>query len=776
MLPYQSPSDIVASAVNAPATPQYSICPRKIWAIRTTAAQLPTIDEVAEPELRLAGLRINPLTGGHSRSTHWLDLCLFHLESGDVVPVAGLPADLRVRRLAWSPDGLWVALALAQDDGLALWLLDVRAAVARRLMGPRLVELIDSPLSWEPDSSGLIARLAPPRRGPAPQEPSVPTGPIIQESYGAERPARTYQDMLKNRHDEAVFEHFLTCRLARIGRDGKTRSLGPTGLILRATPSPDGRYLLVDELLRPFSYQVGHNRFPRRTSVLDRRGHVLRVIADLPLAEEIPVAHGSVRQGPRGVHWRTDASAQLAWAEALDDGDGARDVPHRDRVFLLEAPFDGAPQRWLDTELRYGGVYWGGDDLNLVVSSWYRTRRLKVELAAMGSDVCPVVWDRNWEDRYTDPGVPLTTRNAAGRAVLRRLGDGFTVLMAGAGASPRGNEPFLDKFDLRTGTAQRIWQSQPPFYESLLAVMDPQAQRLLIARESETSPPALSFLSSGAPQPLRHVTVGIDPTPQFREIRKEILRYERDDGTALTGTLYRPATGDGPWPTVLWAYPREYKTADAAGQVRDSPHRFLRVTHWSPYLWCALGYAVLADPSMPIIGEGDAEPNDTYVDQLVRGARAAVDHLVTLGVSERGRFAVGGHSYGAFMTLNLLAHSDLFATGIARSGAYNRTLTPFGFQSEERTLWQAADVYAAMSPLLSADKIDAPVLLVHGDADNNSGTWKMQSERMYGALKGLGKDVRLVLLPHESHAYRASESVLHMLWETERWLAQHLPI
>jgi dipeptidyl aminopeptidase/acylaminoacyl peptidase len=775
MLPYQSPPEIVASVVEAPSQPQYSIGPRKVWAIRTVAAQLPNIESVAAPELGLAGLRINPVTGGSARVSFWGDLALFHVESGHERAITGLPDDARIRRLAWSPNGFFVALGLAEPAGMALWLLDVRKAHAAQLVGPRLVELIDSPFTWEPDSSGLIARLAPARRGAPPPAPKVPVGPVIQESFGKTRPARTYRDLLQSEHDEAVFEHFLTCRLARITLAGKTRSFGPTGLILRASPSPDGRYVLMDELLRPFSYQVGQSRFPRRTSVLDRRGNVVRVVADLPLAESIPVAHGSTREGPRGIHWRPDAPAQLAWAEALDGGDGARTVDHRDRVFLHDAPFDDPPRRWLDTELRYGGVYWGGDDLNLVTSSWYRTRRLKVMKAAVDSDETTVVWDRNWEDRYTDPGVPLTTRNAAGRSVLRRVGNGSSLLLAGAGASPSGNEPFLDRFNLDTGETTRIWQSKPPMYEQLVAVMDPEARRLLLARESETTPPALSLLRAGAPEPFYHLTKGVDPTPQYRGIRKEIIEYTRDDGVPLTGTLYRPAEGDGPWPTVFWAYPREYKTAGASGQVRDSPHRFLRLTHWTPFLWCAMGYAVLADPSMPIIGEGETEPNDTYVDQLVRGAEAAVKTLVDRGVSERGRFAVGGHSYGAFMTLNLLAHCDLFATGIARSGAYNRTLTPFGFQAEERTLWDAQEVYTAMSPLLQARNITAPVLLIHGDADSNSGTWKMQSERMYGALKGLGKDARLVLLPHEGHAYRASESVLHMLWETERWLGRYLP-
>lgn len=224
----------------------------------------------------------------------------------------------------------------------------------------------------------------------------------------------------------------------------------------------------------------------------------------------------------------------------------------------------------------------------------------------------------------------------------------------------------------------------------------------------------------------------------------------------------------------MWAYPAEFKSADAAGQVKDSPYKFNRISYWGPQAFLTMGYTVLDNFSVPIVGEGDKEPNDTYIPQLVASAEAAVDEVVRRGVADRNRIAVGGHSYGAFMTANLLTHTRLFKAGIARSGAYNRTLTPFGFQAEERNYWQAPDVYNAMAPFNYADHIKDALLMIHGEQDNNSGTFPIQSERMYAAVKGLGGTARLVLLPNEAHAYRARESIMQMLAEMNNWLETYV--
>lgn len=780
---YRTPPEPLADLVDRPPTPWVLPGPGHEQMLLLERPNLPPIQELAEPELRLGGLRFHPRQDAPSRRRPANGLALVTIADGVERPVAGLPENPRIDDVVFSPDGTHVAFTHTLDDGAELWLLDVATAEARRLGGARLSLAARVAPVWLPDGRSLVVTLVPEDRGPAPAAPTVPAGPVIQANTGDKAPARTYQDLLEDAHDEALFAHYLTARLACVDLDGKITKLGEPALFWEVNPSPDGRYLLVETLHRPFSYLVPARRFPLRVEVWSRDGDTVAEIADLPLQEGVPIAFGSVPAGPRSFSWRADAPATLVWAEALDGGDAGREAELRDRLFLLAAPFDGEPTPWLELELRYGGVLWGRDDLALVSSWWWKTRRQRVERAAPGSPDEPAetVFDHSWEDRYADPGSPVTVANDRGRQVLL-MGDevgenGTTIFLIGDGASPEGDRPFLDAHDLASGESRRLFRSEAPYYERPVELLD-GAGRLLTRRESVDEPPNYFLRNLERAGEPRRLTEFPHPTPELAGLTKELIRYKRDDGVELTATLYLPPghdlEGDDPLPMLMWAYPQEFKSADAAGQVTDSPYRFARVGWWSPLIWLTRGYAVLDDPSMPIVGEGDVEPNDSFRRQLVQSASAAVEEVVRRGAAKRDQIAIGGHSYGAFMTANLLAHSDLFAAGIARSGAYNRTLTPFGFQSEERTLWDAPEVYFTMSPFMHAEKVDEPILLIHGAADNNSGTFPMQSERFYSALKGHGATARLVMLPHESHGYRARESVLHMLWETDRWLEDHV--
>jgi dipeptidyl aminopeptidase/acylaminoacyl peptidase len=535
----------------------------------------------------------------------------------------------------------------------------------------------------------------------------------------------------------------------------------------------------VETIHRPYSYLVPIYRFPRCIEVWDTEGELVRRIADLPLAEDVPIGFGAVPTGPRSFRWRSDRPATLYWVEARDGGDPRRQADIRDQVFTLAAPFEASPRPLAALALRYGGVTWGHDRLALVEEGWWKTRKSRTWiLDPSDPDSEPeLLFDRSSEDRYNDPGSPMMTRTPAGTYVLLTGGEGKSIFLTGRGASPEGNRPFLDRLDLDTRESVRLWRSEAPHYESAVDFMDPALRTVLTRRESVREPPNyfLRRLDNGE---LEQLTRFPHPTPALGRVKKELIRYTRDDGVQLTAKLYLPPDydpeRDGPLPTLMWAYPREYKSATAAGQVKDSPYRFVRAGWSSPLPWLLHGYAVLDDAALPIIGEGDEEPNDTFVQQLVAGAKAAIDEAARRGVTDPNRIAVGGHSYGAFMTANLLAHSDLFRAGIARSGAYNRTLTPFGFQAEERTFWEAPEIYFQMSPFMHAEEIDEPILLIHGAADNNSGTFPMQSERFYNALKGHGATARLVMLPHESHGYRARESVMHMLWEMTEWLDRYV--
>ncbi|MBT4138464.1 MAG: S9 family peptidase [Candidatus Latescibacteria bacterium] len=775
-MPYEMPPKALADVIDAPLTPGISLDPSHTYLLLMHRPGYPPIEDVARPELRLAGLRIDPKNNGQSRVSHYDGLTLKRVDNGHEEDVKGLPDGARIGQGHWSPDGSHFAFSVTGATGIALWICEVATGVARPIDGIALNCIWGTPLVWLPDSSGLMVRTISDDRGALPEVSTIPDGPVIQENIAQTAPSRTYQDLLKNAHDEATFEYYCMTQVVCAGLDGTIEKLGMPDLICRSEPSPDGQFLLVETMHRPFSYLVPSYRFPVRVEIWDRSGNVVHELFDLPLAESVPIAFDAVPDGPRGFGWRADVLATVTWVTAQDGGDPSVDVEVRDKMFALCAPFDAEPVEVMALSMRYVGRSWGSGNLALVSERWWKTRRVRTwQISPDGKTEPKVLFDRSWEDRYNDPGMPLLKRNAAGRRVLQTDEDERCLFLVGDGASPEGDRPFLDRYDLNTQESTRLMHSEPPFYERPVAMLDVQRQIVLMGRES-VQEPTNYFLRDLSGDDLKQVTNFTHPLPHLKDVQKELIIYQREDGVQLTGTLYLPPgykTEDGPLPLVMWAYPREFKSADAAGQVKDSPHRFVRVSPLSPLPLLASGYAVLDGPTMPIIGEGDQEANDTYVEQLTASAKAAVDEVVRRGVADPKRICVGGHSYGAFMTANLLAHTDLFCCGIARSGAYNRTLTPFGFQAEERSIWEAPEVYTAMSPFMHADKIKAPLLMMHGEADNNSGTFPMQSERFYNALKGHGVTCRLVMLPHESHGYRARESLMQMLWEMVTWLDQY---
>lgn len=782
---YTLPAAPLQALVDAPRPPQLSISPRRDLLALIQTPALPGIDVVAQPELKLAGLRINPRTWAQSRFAFGNGLTLLEVANGKTISLQGLPQPLAIASSHWSPDQRY--LAFNQVDAKAgtneLWLLDVAARRARRLTALPLNTVVGSGYRWMPDSRQLLVQLRPAGAAAPPAGDGIPDGPNVQETRasGSVKAIRTYQDPLKNEADARAFEHYLRSQGALVDLDGKVRMLGAPALTLSLEPSPDGRYLLRQRIERPFSYLVPASQFPRRIEVLDREGKLVREIARRPLTEGLPTGNDAVPAGVREIEWRADAPASLVWAEAQDGGDPARQVEVRDIVWMQAAPFTQAPVALAKLRSRYAGTKWGHGGLALLGEFWWKTRQVREwRIAPDHPQRAPqLVREGSSEDRYKDPGTPVSAPDERGQSRLLIAADSESIFRIGEGASPEGDRPFLDKVDLRDGRTTRLFHSQAPYYEAPQALLDHEGRRLLISRESPVEPANFFVREPGAdPAELRALTHFAHPTPQLKDVRKEQIRYKRKDGVELTGTLYLPPgydpKKDGPRPMLMWAYPAEFKSADAASQVTDSPYRFNRIGYWGPQAFLAMGYTVLDDFSVPIVGEGDKEPNDSYIPQLVASAEAAVDEVVRRGVADRERIAVGGHSYGAFMTANLLAHTRLFKAGIARSGAYNRTLTPFGFQSEERNYWQAKSVYQAMSPFDYADRIKDALLLIHGEQDNNSGTFPMQSERLYAAIKGQGGTARLVMLPNESHAYRARESVLQMLAEMDGWLERHL--
>lgn len=777
---YQKPPKAIADLIEAPLTPSVSIAPDEETMLLLSLPGYPSIEEVAQEELRIAGVRINPKNNASSRSSYSDGMKLQSISTGKERAVTGLPENPRIQNVQWSFDGKKIAFTNNTETGVELWMVDATTATAKKLTTAIINDAIGTTFEWMPDNQTLIYKSILTGRGDAPKEAATPKGPVVQANDGTVAPVRTYQDLLENPHDAALFEYYTTSQLMKLDvTTSKSTKFGDPGIIGGFDPSPDGNFVLVTTIKRPFSYIVPYYSFPQEYNILDKMGSKIKMIADIPLAENTPKGFNATREGPRSFTWRADAPATLYWVEAQDGGDPKKDVSVRDKMFYLEAPFTGNPKEGISFSLRYGSVTWGTGNLAIATERWWATRQ---EITSQWSPDKPmsskqVIFDRLYEDRYNDPGRFETRRNQYGRYVLLTANKGNTLYLTGAGASAEGNRPFVDEFDLASKKSKRLWQSEAPYYEMPLSILDAAKGSVLTRRESNTEPPNY-FIRDWKSNKLQQLTNFDNPYKELEGISKELVKYKRADGIELSGTLYLPKgynkDKDGPLPTFMWAYPREYKTADAASQITGSPYEFTRINWGSPLFWVTQGYAIFDGFSMPILGEGDQEPNETFVAQLQMNAESAINKLVEMGVTDRNRIGVGGHSYGAFMTANLLAHTDLFAAGVARSGAYNRTLTPFGFQSEERTYWEAPEIYNTMSPFMHADQIKEPILLIHGEADNNSGTFPIQSERFYAALKGHGATARLVMLPAESHGYRAKESIMHMLYEMNTWLDKHV--
>jgi dipeptidyl aminopeptidase/acylaminoacyl peptidase len=788
-LTYQEPPKAIVELVDTRPTPNVEVSPKdsagKQWILIEFISGLPSIADLAQPELRLAGLRFNPRTNGPSRGRYITGLRLKTLPDGPEKAVTGVPANGKIRFAAWSPDARHISFVNisdnASDAGLSLWIVDVASAKAARVPGIALNGIFGPPCMWASDSKSLICKSIPKDRGAAPKHGEIPAGPVIQENLGRVTPGPTYEDLLKSPEDEQIFDYYATAQTRLVRLDGTSKAIGKPGVIEGASPSPDGRWVMIDERHHPYSYLLPFETFPERVSIVNLATGESKQLADKPLEDTIPNIHDAVATGPREFEWRSDAAATVFWVEAGDGGDPRKDVPVHDTLFLLDAPFDGTPRKLADIPVRLQNVTWGNGRLAVVEERrWKDRKRIMLKISPDASAPAVTLFEGSFEDHYHDPGKPFVQMNAAGQSVLQTTPDANGIYLHAQGSSPEGDRPFVSVMNTATGESKQLWQSEAQFFESPSAMLNVESPTLIFRRESPELPPNYYIKNLGKERgndQSQQVTFLPSPYGNAPIPKKQVLKYKRADGVELSANLYLPIgykNGDGPLPTLLEAYPTEYKTRAAAGQVQGSPNEFPLIYWGSPIPFVTQGYAVLENATIPIVGEGQAEPNDTYVEQLVAGAQAAIDEGARIGVVDRNRVAVMGHSYGAFMTVNLLAHSNLFKAGIARSGAYNRTLTPFGFQNEERTYWQAPEVYYKMSPFSYADKIKTPLLLIHGEADNNPGTFPIQSERLFSAIKGQGGTVRFVLLPLESHGYAGRESVLHMLWEMNNWMSKYV--
>ncbi len=762
---YMMPPKAIADIMDATPLPSVQLSRDRTMMLLSYRTAMPSIAEVTAPWIGLAGSRINPRNNGPRVMGATIGLVLKNVETG-VEKKLAIPAGGTLSG-SFSPDGKKLAITHTTDTAVRLLLADVATGQLTTVLNSGINSLAGG-CSWLETSTGFFCRLIPEGRGSAPAKPQVPAGPNIQESIGKTAPGRTFQDLLTSSYDEKLFDYYYGTQLAWVALNGTKTNIGTPGVYQGASRSDDDKYLIVTRVKRPYSYLVPSFQFPRDIELWDRSGKVVRKLADVPMSDTVPT--NGVFDGPRSFMFHPTQPDTLFWTEALDKGDPRIKVSHRDRVVMLKAPFTGEPAEVFKTEWRYAGMSFTEKGVAITNEFDRPTRMRRVWMFENGFTAAPrKVWELRSEDAYADPGTPMSR---PGAGTIMQVGD--DIYLTSTGPTPTGDRPFLDRFNLKTLKSTRVWQSDSDAYETVVALLDDNATKLITSRQTAKTP-ANYMVRDTASKDARAVTNFADPHPQLSGVQKKMVTYKRKDGVQLSGTIYLPSgykEGER-LPMVIWAYPREFTSADTAGQISGSTNRFTQVGGSSHLLLLTQGYAIFDSATMPIIGAGETA-NDTYIDQLVSSAQAAVDYAVEAGIADRDRIGVGGHSYGAFMTANLMAHSDIFRAGIARSGAYNRTLTPFGFQAETRTFWEVPEIYEKMSPFWFAHKINEPILLIHGEADDNSGTFPIQSERLYMAIKGHGGTVRYVTLPGEAHGYAARESNMHVVAETLQWLDKHV--
>lgn len=774
---YQTPPKDIMDLVLSKPTPSVSVDKKGEWMLLQERSPLASVEELAQPELRIAGLRINPNNFGPSRSVYSIDFKLKNIKNGQEYEVKGLPEKIRASTVQWNPSQNKIAFTNASDKEISLWMIDLATQSATRIVAEPLNAVMGSAYAWSGDNEIFYKAVVKPL-DLQPVKPLAPTGPVIQESKGKAAASRTYQDLIKSGYDEALFEFYSTSQLKKISlKDNQPVLLGQPGIYGTWSISPNKQYLLVRAVNKPFSYLFPWFGFPHTVKVLDANtGAKVKVLAQNPSNEGQPIGFDDVVNFPRQFSWRDDEPATISYVQALDKGLGKSKSEYRD-AFMI-SPVTGEPKELFKTKRRYDGIIWGNKDLAIVYEGSFAERKSRINKLNPSTGAIDSLYERSSNDSYADIGMPVTKRNEFGREVLLVQKNGELLLDAN-GAGPKGNLPLLQSWNLKTGQRKLLWQCEEGYYEYVVNVIDAEKMLFVTRRESPVNAPNYFLRELRKKKPVFiAITDFKNPYVQLEGIAKQKISYKREDGIDLTADLYLPkgydSKKDGLLPVLIWAYPREYKSAADAAQVRGSKYTFTTISGGSPLFWVTQGYAVMDNTEMPIVGTDGKEPNDNFIPQLYLNAHAAIQAIAKMGFGDSNRVAVGGHSYGAFMTANLLAHTKLFKAGIARSGAYNRTLTPFGFQAEERTYWQSPEVYYNMSPFSHADKIKTPLLLIHGEMDNNPGTFPIQTERLFNAIQGHGGIVRYVQLPYESHGYTSRENILHMLWEQNHWLDKYV--
>ena len=770
---YKIPPDVIKSLIDANPPPSLNLNNQGTFGLILNRDGYQSISDLAKDELRIAGTRLDPVRYTSSRMSYYKSFSIIDVKSGNEIDV-DYPKNGRFSNFSWSPDEKKIAFTNTSNNGVELWVLDIESRKSSRLSDVLINDINVKPFQWFNSSNEILISLK--CNDQKPIISKIPSGPIIQETNNQNAPSRTYQDLIKNKNEELLFEHYSCVSLVKISLDIKEVTVLNKGMVKEYDLSPDNNFLMIKTIKKPFSYLVPYYRFPYTVDVVNLSSGSVNMISDIPIDEVRPTGFDATRLGIRSVSWRNDKGSELYWVEANDGGDPRNDVEFRDIVYTLSKPFTSEKEVLTKTKLRFRNIRWSDSEYAILSERLWKNRSDITSLINTKSkSIEKVLFNRKYDDIYSDPGSVILTKNNYGRNIFQIRKN--SILMMGQGGSPEGYRPFYSSFNIKSLENKILFRSEAPYYERPIKIFNKNEKIIITSRESKSENPNY-FLRNTQTNGITRITDFENPYKKLEQLKKEVINYKRDDGIDLSAEVYTLKSYDpekeGRLPVLIWAYPREYTSKIVASQVRSSPYRFTRINYGSPIFWALRGYAVMASTEMPIVGFDGDQPNDSFRKQLVMNAKAAIDKIVDMGIGDRERVGVGGHSYGAFMTANLLAHSNLFAAGIARSGAYNRTLTPFGFQREERTYWEAPDLYNYMSPFMHADKVNEPILLIHGEEDNNSGTFPIQSVRFFNAVKGHGGTSKLVMLPKESHGYRAKESILHTLYEMDSWLEKYV--
>ncbi|MCF7520097.1 prolyl oligopeptidase family serine peptidase [Pseudoalteromonas sp. L21] len=744
-----------------------SLSPNGEQALFLHQIRYPSIHYVSQARVQLAGLDFYSNLYSRFDTPLYSHTTLFDISnrtSIDLTPDSGVIIDYN-----WSPDVKKIAYLIQNDNTINLWVYDVETQVFKRLSQVNLsASLGGRHLRWLPDSTALIVK----KRN---TKVHSPINELKQpNSLSSERQVeqgRTYQSLLKNNKLKEQFKTLALSSLVKIDLKGNVTSLTDNMLFDDFSVSPDGEYVLSSTLPKELSSYLPYKKWGRDYQVTNlKTHHQLNVLPSLNNKVNLKKAKDSVPNGARLVKWLPSEGSTLTWTEAIDNGDMSVDKKYHDNTYKLPSPFNQNKQLIHQAKWRVHNIIWGKSGAGVAQEWLYASKQAKASLISASTSANVLIEQRDYRDKFNDFGDPQTLRLPEGYEVL--VEDDSNLLFLSNGLSKEGIRPTIKTLNKTNNTRKEYFISSKESIELPLRVAN---NTLIIQTQNvQTAPQYFAILSTDMNERIPLLT---NKNKQYFDKPPTFINYKRSDGLNLSGTLHLPSNYDkaqGKIPAVLWIYPDEFNNKKLSQQNTVKTNIFRQFDPLSPLVFLHDGIAVFESPSMPITAFDGQEPNDDFINQINLNAQAAINALEGTGLIDIDSLAVMGHSYGAFTVANLLAHTDFFKAGIARSGAYNRTLTPFGFQGEKRTLWQAKKTYIDLSPIMFADKINAPLLLIHGENDQNSGTYPLQSTRMYQALIANKKTTQLIMLPYEGHSYRAKENLTYLLKEQSAWLNKWL--